>query len=184
MARQKFVTDHPRQSRLFDLQPLEARQLLSATPASVLTMADRAYLLSKWNGPNKATLQSFINNNDGAGFDASLLSYMQGRTGANVKFFFKPSDVAADASYIKTNFNTASIVANADSVVNHLFPDQTNAVNYTVQLPAGDIDWLHQPGTTSNPEFLYGLNRMGYWMELGQAYRFSGDSKYATELTS
>lgn len=41
----------------------------------------------------------------------------------------------------------------------------------------GEIDWLYQPG--EDPEFTFALNRMEFWICMGQAYQVTGDEKYA-----
>jgi hypothetical protein len=41
----------------------------------------------------------------------------------------------------------------------------------------GEIDWLYQPG--NDPEWIFALNRMRFWITLGQAYALTGDEKYA-----
>lgn len=42
---------------------------------------------------------------------------------------------------------------------------------------AGEIDWLHQPG--DDAEWIFQMNRMRYWICLGQAYAVTGDETYA-----
>lgn len=41
----------------------------------------------------------------------------------------------------------------------------------------GDIDFLHQPG--NDPEWIYAFNRLKHFISLGQAFRLTGDRKYA-----
>lgn len=40
-----------------------------------------------------------------------------------------------------------------------------------------EIDWLYQPGEDS--EFTFALNRMKFWVCMGQAYQVTGEEKYA-----
>src|SRR5437868_6841705 len=93
---------------LFELQPLEARLLLTTTPASVLTKPIRQDLLNHWNGSNKATLQNLLNQNKVSVFDSTLLSYMTSRSGPN--FYFDPANAATNASYLQANFTTATTI--------------------------------------------------------------------------
>src|SRR5437763_49549 len=112
-------------SSLFALQPLEARLLLTTTPASVLTNPIRQDLLNHWNGSNKATLQNLLNQNKVSVFDSTLLSYMTARSGPN--FYFDPANAATNASYIQANFNTATTIANANAILSHHFPEQSSS---------------------------------------------------------
>ena len=109
-----------------------------------------------------------------------MATYFQTRS--NVNFFFDPADASNDASYINTNnISYSDILSRADSVVDsHLFPDQTNADTYTVDLP-NNIDWTDSSYST-NTEFLHALNRQGFWMDLSQSAVLDGNSKYANEL--
>src|SRR3954447_10308411 len=183
--------------KVFELGALEKRLLFSAaaksvhaphaiaaaaTPLSVLTKAQRQDLLNHFDSTNKATLQGLLDANKPGAFDTQLLSYMLTRSGPS--FFYDSSNVSNYASYITGHFDVTGTIGNADDIVNHLFPEQTNATSNTIQLAAGDIDWATQPASTNNPEFLHSLNRHGYWLDLSQAYSFTGDPKYVTELTS
>lgn len=42
-----------------------------------------------------------------------------------------------------------------------------------------DIDWTFNPSKTGNREWTWQVNRHGCWRTLGQAYRLTGDEKYA-----
>ncbi|MDB5323851.1 MAG: Heparinase family protein, partial [Phycisphaerales bacterium] len=187
------------------LEPLERRLCLSAAPAlaalaspaaspgraitpkasgPALTLADRQELLANWVGSDKATLTSLLNANNTAGFDNELLNYMKTRT--NRHYFFDTSDAAGILNFINgdsglVNQKNAKI-AKADNILAYLFPDAVSSTSYTIQLSAGTVDWLNQPSTSTNTEFLYVLNRHFYWNDLAMAYRFTGDAKYVTEL--
>ncbi|MGB7158099.1 MAG: alginate lyase family protein [Tepidisphaeraceae bacterium] len=188
---------------LFELQSLESRRFLSgnvpavvespampriaefdaaATPApsTLLTKGARQKLLNHWNGPNKAELQAQLDAGRSGAFDERLLAYMKSRAGQ--AFFWKTSDTSEIVSFIKENLATARTIEHADDIVAHRFPEQGNSDAYDVQLPAGAINWSAQPGGTSNPEFIPGLNRQEFWPELAQAYRITGNSKYVNEL--
>src|SRR3954468_21722122 len=98
-----------RNSSRFEIQPLESRVFLSVTPYSILTKANRQYIIDHWTGANKATLQTKLNTSNSA-FDNALLGYMQGRGGQT--FFWNPSDVAGIKSFVNANLATGSTVAN------------------------------------------------------------------------
>lgn len=189
----------------FDLQPLErrlflsvssdsARVLATSAPAAVhanpatstptLTLADRQELLNNWVGSDKATLTSLLATNDTAGFDAELLNYMRTRT--NVNYYFDPADATGIINFINADSGLVNQknakIAKADNIVAHLFPEIVSSSSYAIQLPAGNIDWINQPTTTTNTEFRYTLNRQFFWEDLAMAYRFTGDAKYITEL--
>ncbi|HYO09225.1 MAG TPA: alginate lyase family protein [Tepidisphaeraceae bacterium] len=190
--------------RCVQLQPLERRVFLAATPApaappaeaqarsatiapaaittqavapsDVLTRAARQDLLDHWNGPNRADLQAKLNANKLGAFDGALLAYMRSRAGNT--FFWNTADVPKIKEFINTKLATASVISNADHVVAHRFPNG-NSENYNVQLPAGDIDWST---SNSNPEFVHTQNRHEFWLDLSQAHVLTGNSKYVNEM--
>ncbi|CAN5508454.1 hypothetical protein BH09PLA1_BH09PLA1_32770 [soil metagenome] len=151
-----------------------------ATPGSVLTKAARQALLDSLNLSSalKNSLKSKLANNDLAGFDNGLLSYMTARTNAN--FFFDISNAAAIGSYINTNLGDGGAPARADQLIAHLFPSETDSTSYNVNV-GPTINWT-SGAASSDPEFLHTLNRHRYWMDLSQSYRFTGDAKFANEL--
>ena len=66
--------------------------------------------------------------------------------------------------------------------MNHLFPKSPGSTSDTLQLPAGDINWL---GSTQGDTDQYqSLNRMAWWQNLASAYRLTGNTSYSTELTN
>src|ERR1051325_7825725 len=161
------------------IESLEARCLLSTAPGSVITKANRQTLLSGMNlsATLKNSLQAKLNSNDLAGFDTSLLSYSNTRT--NAHFFFDVADSGTIATYIKNNIGDGGAQSRADSILSHIFPEQSDATTYTVNV-GSTIDWTSK-APSSNQEFLHALNRQGYWMDLSQAYRFTGNAAYANE---
>ncbi|HEX8522100.1 MAG TPA: alginate lyase family protein [Tepidisphaeraceae bacterium] len=165
-----------------DWVQMQAQALSQPTVASLLTKAVRQDLLNHWSGSNKSSLQSLLNANNLSGFDAALLTYMQNRAGQT--FYWNSADVAGNVSWIQTNLNTAGTIANADAILAHKFPEQGNSASYDIQLPAGVIDWSTKPATTSNPEFIPNLNRMDFWLDLTQAYKFTNSAGYMTELVN
>ncbi|MBV8779830.1 MAG: hypothetical protein JO353_00400, partial [Phycisphaerae bacterium] len=162
------------------LQPLERRVMFTSTPDTVLTLSMRKELLADWNGPNKAQLTADLAGHHNTQFDNDLLSYMQSRT--NATFYFTPSQISDDLSYIQTYIGTSDITNSANDAVNHLFPASPGAGSDTLQLPAGDINWL---GTTQGDTSKYqSLNRQAWWQNLATAYRLTGNTNYSTELTN
>ena len=164
--------------------------MFAATPASprpdtlgaAFDSTERQTLLNRLtnlSGSERSTLQTKLNASVSQ-FDSALATYFQTRT--NTNFFFDPSDVSTDSSFITTNHVSYSgIQANGDAVSDsHLFPDQTDADTFTVQLPT-NIDWTNGKLST-NTEFLHALNRQGFWMDLSQSAVITGNSKYANEL--
>jgi predicted outer membrane repeat protein len=161
-----------------------AAQGVKRTSAPTLSLADRQELLRNWVGSDAATLSSLLAAGDTAGFDNELLSYMRSRT--NVHYFFAPADATGILNFINADSGLVNQknarIAKADAIVAHLFPELVGSTTYAVQLPAGTIDWLNQPTTSTNTEFRYTLNRHFFWNDLAMAYRFTNDPKYITEL--
>lgn len=172
------------------LERLEDRLLFAQTPASprpdtlgaVFDKSERVALLSRLTMIKKATyltLQSNLNANDVAAFDANLLSYMRSRTTA--QYFFDTSDAGTIASYINSNIGFSGQTKTANWVTDdRLFPEQSSTGSYSVSLPA-NINWS-DASQSSNPEFLNALNRQEWWVDLAQSYRYTGDAKYMNEL--
>jgi hypothetical protein len=154
--------------------------LLSLDPGAVLTNGMRADLLAHWSGPNKADLQSLLDQRKWGAFDGALLSYMQSRS--DQSFFWKTGDVAGIKSFVNTNLTTGSVVPNADHVLSHQFPDGSSTT-YNVDLGSGEINWLSAPSGVSG-EFIHNLNRMDFWQDLAQAYVFTGNGAYIDELVA
>ena len=166
----------------FDLQELEPRRLMSATTGRP-SLADRQDLMANWAGPNARYLNSLLARGYTAAFDQALLTYMETRSGP--KYFFGPSDVPGDISFIQSHIpqQATSAIAGADQTVAHLFPLQVNSSVNTVQL-GSDISWVNLPRGVASENFLHGLNEMNFWPGLAIAYRLTNDAKYATELNS
>jgi hypothetical protein len=134
------------------------------------------------------TLKHRLQANDPAGFDQILLDRVAARQG--LAYFFAPADVPKYVQFAATDPTVsrpenlgqqAAIEATyADKILQHLFPQQVDSVEYTVRL-GPTIDWDTAPaGQGSN--FLHALNRHNYWPQLAVAYRMTGDRLYAREL--
>jgi hypothetical protein len=169
----------PQSADRFEIQPLEARVMLAATPGSVLTKQMRQTLLNNMSINIKSSLQTKLNSNDLAGFDTQLLSYMNTRTSG--QFYFTPADVTTYVSYITSNLNVSDVTGRADDVLQNLYPLQDDA-NDSLTLPE-DIDWIYT-GYSTNPATIHTLNRQAFWVDLSLAYRYSGDGAYADKLIS
>ena len=185
--------------RRTSFEPLEQRLSLSVAPlaaapahvsvvaslgvkrnaAPTLSVADRQELLNNWVGSDAATLRTLLANGDTAGFDNELLSYMRNRT--NVHYFFDPNDATGILNFINSDSGLVNQknakIAKADNILNHMFPELVGSSTYGVQLPAGTVDWINQPASSTNTEFRYTLNRHFFWNDLAMAYRFTGDSR-------
>lgn len=170
------------------VQALESRVLMVSTPATprpdtlgaIFDTGERQTIINRFDnaGAQQNTLQSKLNIS-AASFDTQLRSYFKSRT--NAHWFFDESELTSNASYINTNLGYGDVVSRADSVVNsHLFPDQTNADTYTVDLPT-NVNWQSGAAST-NPEFLHALNRHGFWSDLAQSAVLTGQAKYSDEL--
>ncbi len=172
------------------VEALESRVHFALTPASprpdtlgaAFDKTERQALLTRLsNLPSGTynTLNSNLNSNDINAFDTNLLNYMKSRTTAD--YFFDPANAGSIASYISGNLSTAGQVQNANWITDsRLFPAQGSADSFDVQLPA-NINWS-DTSPSSNPEYIYTLNRQEYWMDLAQSYRYTSDSKYMSEL--
>ncbi len=172
------------------VEKLEDRVLFAQTPGSprpdtlgaVFDKSERQDLLARLTMISAGTYNSLnasLTSNDINGFDSTLLTYMRSRSTAN--YFFSPGDAGTIASYIDSNLSISSQQQHADAVTDdRLFPEQSSADTFDVQLPA-NINWSDAT-RSSNPEFIYALNRQEYWVDLGQSYRYTGDSKYMNEL--
>lgn len=59
---------------------------------------------------------------------------------------------------------------------------QVEVVNIPHHFTGGNIDWRFNPtkapGKSVDHEWVWQLNRMGFWPDLGRAYRATGDEKY------
>src|SRR3954453_12608495 len=134
---------------------LEPRRLLAAaTPASVLTTANRRYLADQLrSSPIRNTLEAKLNANDVAGFDTALLSYMRSRT--NAHFFFDESDAATIGSYIIRNGGDGDAIGRADQLLEHVLPAEGNETDFTYHA-GSKIDWLRASGSS---ETLHAINR-------------------------
>src|SRR5262249_52176031 len=132
-------------SRAVDFQSLEKRLMFAAAPSTpraatlgaTFDAGERQTLLSRLtnlDSTTKASLQTKLNTSVSQ-FDSALLSYMRSRS--NVHFYFDPADTDTIGQYINDNHvSFTDIKAQADAVSDsHLFPDQTNSVDFTVQLP-------------------------------------------------
>jgi hypothetical protein len=149
-------------------------------------MKDRWDLLNNLGGSLADVLRRRLNANDPLGFDSILLGRMVGR--ADTRYYFRTDEVQDLISFAKVHPATQAQInakmSRADAILAHRFPEQVNSADYTVQLPAGEIDWDQQPATTTNPNFLHSLNRHTYWTDLAIAYRSNGDRRYIRELIS
>lgn len=93
-----------------------------------------------------------------------------------------PIDLPAAAELVSKQHmpELQPILRTADNAVAKKFAFQLRWDMEQTRAPvefAEEIDWLCQPG--DDPEFIYAFNRMKFWLCMGQAYRVTGNEKYA-----
>ncbi len=96
-----------------------------------------------------------------------------------MRFFIDDRD--AIAAYARERCDAASreAIAVADDVCEKSFMFTLRWDMERTHEPVrfdGKIDWLHMP--KDDPEWIFALNRMRFWICLGQAYALTGDEKY------
>ncbi len=74
------------------------------------------------------------------------------------------------------NYARASTMEQADNALKHIFIGQSA---YPPYFCGEDIDWGYRP--VPDNEWVWQLNRMGFWGALASAYWHTGDEKYAKE---
>src|SRR5689334_14554513 len=149
-------------SRVAEMDALEPRRLLAAaTPASVLTTANRQDFADHLHSsPLRNTLEGDLAANDVAGFDTALLDYMRSRT--NAHFFFDESDAATIGSYIIHNVVDGNAIGRANQLLDHVLPAEGNETNFSYH--AGTtIDWHRTSGISDT---LHAINRQAFWADL------------------
>ena len=99
-----------------------------------------------------------------------LLDYYRSRT--SVKH---PVDRALKKSS-QGKYAGTSALAMADNALKHVFVGQSA---YPPHFCGDDIDWGTRP--VPDNEWVWQLNRMGFWTAMSQAYWHTGDEKYAKE---
>lgn len=94
-------------------------------------------------------------------------------------FFYNPYEIA---EYVKKHCRRQAedVIKAADDVAEKRFLfnlrwDMERTLEPVVFKE--EIDWLYQPG--DDPEWIFALNRMRFWICLGQAYVLTKDEKYA-----
>jgi len=104
-------------------------------------------------------------------------------------FFFETDEIASISHYVKENCpeEVAEVIKKADETAENTFIFNCRwdleSTFFPVKFPVSSgaqsdarIDWLYQP--KDDPEWTYALNRMRYWICLGQAYAITGEEKY------
>ena len=102
-----------------------------------------------------------------------LLAYYRART--SVKH---PVDRSLKMSSLG-NYASAATIEIADNALKHIFIGQSA---YPPYFCGDDIDWGMRP--VPDDEWVWQLNRMGFWDAMAQAYWHTGDEKYAKEWVS
>ena len=99
-----------------------------------------------------------------------LLNYFRART--NVKH----SDDRTLKKSSLGNYANARTIETAENALKHIFIGQSA---YPPYFCGDDINWGYRP--VPDNEWVWQLNRMGFWDSLAQAYWHTGDEKYAKE---
>ena len=110
------------------------------------------------------------------------MKQIKNKVRTDVHLFFENDDIPKIHEYVRKNFpdETAEAIRKADETVRQrfLFDCRWDLESCFVPVDfSGSIDWLYKPA--DDPEWTYSLNRMRYWICLGQAYVFTGDERYA-----
>ncbi len=97
-----------------------------------------------------------------------------------MKLFFHSDEVESIVRYVREKCpeETDEVVKKADETVDNtfLFNCRWDLESTFFPVKFSEIDWLFQPD--DDPEWTYALNRMRYWICLGQAYAITDDEKY------
>lgn len=107
---------------------------------------------------------------DSSAAAAELLNYFKART--SVKHFVSRSDKTVSAG----NYANDGDMKAADNALKHVFVGQSA---YPPYFCGDDINWGYRP--VPDNEWVWQLNRMGFWQSLSLAYWHTGDEKYAKE---
>ncbi|HEX8340148.1 MAG TPA: alginate lyase family protein [Tepidisphaeraceae bacterium] len=174
------------------VEVLENRLLYAQTPAlraatlgRSFDLGERQVLLARLNNLPKSTYTTLAGNLQAGSvgaFDGNLLAYMRTRSGAGgAKWFFQPADAPGLAAYVSDNSSPGFQIENATDITDRrLFPEQSAVDSYTIQM-APDINWSDS-SKSSSPEWLPALNRMDWFPDLAQSFRYTGDSKFIEEM--
>lgn len=93
------------------------------------------------------------------------------------RFCFAPEEAAAIAARVNAAARAATL-ARADTVCRHVF-------QFRGQPPASfgaQVDWLHH--RQENIDWTWELNRHAYFVDLGRAFAYTSEARYATEFRS
>jgi len=90
-----------------------------------------------------------------------------------------PPRVITDLRFYLDELSQEELIAWADSILEYRFSPTAIMPKITL---AGEIDWCFNP--TTNPEWLWRLNRHPWWPILGLAYAQTGDGRYVTAFVA
>ncbi|MEG1153451.1 MAG: alginate lyase family protein [Ruthenibacterium sp.] len=102
-----------------------------------------------------------------------------------MKFHFWAENLSETAAVCKTTFpdDTTQVLKQAALICNQTFVFSDHWEMERTQVPVhfeGDIDWAHIPA--DDPEWLFAMNRHTSFVNLGKAYRFTGDEQFAKQF--
>jgi hypothetical protein len=147
-------------------------ELTSPRMVSAQTLSDEAFL-AKFNLEDISTL---VKGGDISAAQKALLAHYSRRV---TPAWPAPPSVIRDLRVNIDQPTQEELVALANSILENRLTFRVNAPKVT---PEGKIAWRLNP--TSDPQWLWALNRHQWWPILGLAYAQTGDERYATAFVS
>lgn len=124
--------------------------------------------------PGMEPVAEHVKHNDLDGAARALLDYMRSRR--NVKYFINHYDRSGFLNRPGYETPDGGGTSNADDILRHVFHGRM--LDWYPPYEMGEkIDWEADP--YGDIQWRKGLNRHNQWVILGQAYRATGDEKYA-----
>ncbi|WP_373511415.1 heparinase II/III family protein, partial [Persicitalea sp.] len=148
-----------------------AHQLFAKVPSQSTPIEDETtLLLSRLNLDTPGLEKVRAAANEPTNAAAELLAYYRNRT--HVKHLVERKTTSGTSDQIATKKD----IQVANDALKHIFVGQPA---YPSHFCGEDIDWSTNP--YPDKEWVWQLNRMSFWEAMAQAYRQTGDEKYAKE---
>jgi hypothetical protein len=185
-------------------EPLEPRRLLAAAGTSVainqvvsriqpetlgrsFDRTERAQLLDRLDNLPAAThaaLTKRLKTNRIGAFDDILLGHYRSRRHGH--FFHDESHAQPIAQFVRDNddlLDQEQTLDRATAITRRRFPKQSSVSSYSARMP-DDVRWNNpDPRNARGVEFLHALHRHDWFDELAHSYRYTGNARFARELT-
>jgi heparan-sulfate lyase len=156
-------------ARIFLLTALMSCFLFINGSSKGIDMAQETQkLISRLNPETPGLEKAFASSDDSPDFSGELLKYFRART--SVKHHVNRGE---RLSALGNSASEGDFVA-ADNALKHIFVGQPA---YPPYFCGDDIDWGSRP--VPDNEWVWQLNRMGFWGSLARVYWHTGDEKYA-----